>query len=488
MNAIKVGNTLTGILLLSMTVTFGFLKAGSPLDHITDKTLNDTYKHVTHFSQVDDTALAASFPEIKEPKTETTAGLPGVEIISPESVVTPTPGGQSSDPELSDQESLVASPAQGGEPIQAADVPVTPPPPQAGTKPEEKAVADTALVQPAKQPEPPQSSIYGGNYFSAEINPLTGLPVEDQNQLNRRPVMIKVSNYPRYGRPHAGLSFADIVFEYYIGEEANRFLAIFYSQDAPKIGPLRSGRLIDGQLVNLYQGVLSYGNADPKVEKVLHEELGNRAIPFSVSPCPAVCGAADTHTVAGVFVNSAEFTKLAIRRGVAQYRPDLTGTYFDPTPPQSDTYAINVGVEYSFRDRGEWHYDPESGTYLRWIEDMAADGKIFMKPLPDRLTGEQLKFSNVIILFAKYTEYAPTLHDVAIWNNFDGQRAVIYRDGMMVEGVWKVEDHESPIQFYDLSGKPVALKPGNTWIVVAGQSSTLDQVEAGKWEMRFHLP
>ncbi|MHB8808355.1 MAG: DUF3048 domain-containing protein, partial [Anaerolineaceae bacterium] len=75
------------------------------------------------------------------------------------------------------------------------------------------------------------------------VNPLTGLPVSDPNILNRMPVMVKVSNYPRSGRPHAGLSFADIVFDYYIGNGTNRFLAVYYGNDSSSIGPVRSGRL-----------------------------------------------------------------------------------------------------------------------------------------------------------------------------------------------------------------------------------------------------
>jgi hypothetical protein len=89
-------------------------------------------------------------------------------------------------------------------------------------------------------------------------NPLTGKVVEDPSLLDRRPVMVKVSNWPREGRPHAGLSAADIVFEYYIGAYMNRFLAIYYGNNANVIGPVRSGRLVDAQLAQIYQGFLAY--------------------------------------------------------------------------------------------------------------------------------------------------------------------------------------------------------------------------------------
>ena len=91
------------------------------------------------------------------------------------------------------------------------------------------------------------------------INPLTGLPVTDPSRLQRKPVFVKVSNFPAIGRPHAGLSAADIVFDYYTGSGQNRFMAVFYGQDATQIGPVRSGRRVDAQIVPMYGGVLGYG-------------------------------------------------------------------------------------------------------------------------------------------------------------------------------------------------------------------------------------
>ena len=79
---------------------------------------------------------------------------------------------------------------------------------------------------------------YGKGAWILGDNPLTGLIPIDEEKLDRRPMMVKISNFPRNGRPHAGLSFADIVFEYYIGEEMNRFLALYYGNDTPQVGPI----------------------------------------------------------------------------------------------------------------------------------------------------------------------------------------------------------------------------------------------------------
>ncbi len=329
------------------------------------------------------------------------------------------------------------------------------------------------------------STLSGYYGFPPGVNPLTGLPVADPTLLQRRPVLVKVSNYPPSVRPQAGLSLADMVFEYYIGEGANRFLALYYGQDTPKAGSLRSGRLVDGPLTRLYQGLLVYGSADPRVDKVLQSELGERAISNLEAPCPSVCGD-DTHASPWVFANTAQISDFARRHAIPDDAPSLYGTLFDSTPPQSDQFAVRVGVEYASFDRGEWRYDPQSELYLRWVEHNL--NKEDMVPLTDQLSGQQLAFANVILLYATYIQYNETLHDIEIWENDQGQPAVFFRDGLMISGSWQVKSHDQPIQFYNEWGLPMALKPGNSWIVIAGSNSTLSQSAPGVWEMHFNQP
>jgi hypothetical protein len=322
------------------------------------------------------------------------------------------------------------------------------------------------------------------------LNPLTGLPVSDPSILDRMPVMVKVSNYPRLGRPHAGLSFADIVFDYYIGSGTNRFLAIYYGKDSPSVGPVRSGRLVDAELVRLYWGVLAYGSADEDTDAYLVQALGERAISYQEAPCPAFCGT-DTHSVVGVFASSADISAFARQNGIDPGgTPDLGGMVFSEQVPVGGVPVEQVNILFNYYNRAEWKYNAASGTYLRWIEEMIGDeedGNFTMLPLVDRVTGEQLAFDNVIILFAHYIENAPSEHEIEIMKNIEGKRAVFYRDGYMFEGLWKVPSDSAPIQFFDVAGQPFALKPGNTWVVIADDNSIFNQKASGAWELFFML-
>ncbi len=379
----------------------------------------------------------------------------------------------------------------------APTAPVTQPPatatvlPTATLTPTPTLTSSPTPTQTASPTPTPTPIVVGPTGYPADVNPLTGLQVSDPKILDRRPVLVKVSNFPREGRPHAGLSFADIVFDYYIGEGTNRFLALYYGQDAPKVGPVRSGRLVDAPLVRWYQGILGFAGADLwSVYPVLAGALGNRAITQAPVTCPALCDDGP-HTVTSVFADTAKLSEYAEQKlGLATtgVKANLEGNAFNSRPPQSGESATDVTITYNIQDIGEWRYDADTGRYLRWIESVDANGAVSMVPLIDRLTGEQISTANVVLMFATYTEYAPTLFEVGLWYNYNGSRAVLYRDGKEIEGAWKFVSTDRPPQFFANDGQPLAFKPGNTWITITGINSKLEQVQPGKWEMHFYLP
>jgi hypothetical protein len=323
-------------------------------------------------------------------------------------------------------------------------------------------------------------------YFEPGVNPLTGLAVDDLEKLNRRPVMVKVSNWPREGRPHAGLSSADIVFEYFIGHQMNRFLAVYYGDDADVIGPVRSGRLVDPQLVNLYQGLLIYGDADPQVDEVIIEKLGDRALAFAEVPCPPMCGTV-THSATGVFADSGATTKYSLSIGVDNTTPDLRGMYFREEPPSGDAKGASLRVEYADFSIMEWRHDAEDGTYHLWMEAETEDG-LKLKPMTDRNNDVSITFDNLIVMYADYIEYASTLHDIKIQDASGYQPALLFRDGILTYGTWRVPEPDRPIIFETPEGDSLPLKPGRTWIVIVGNSSQTMQPSGGEWEIYFALP
>jgi hypothetical protein len=343
----------------------------------------------------------------------------------------------------------------------------------------------TAVIVPTATPA---QLAYGPTNFPNNVDPLTGQVVSDPTLLARRPMMIKVANYPREGRPHAGLSAADIVFDYYIGEGANRFLALYYGQNAPKSGPIRSGRYVDVQLVPMYQGILGFESAWAPILTKIFDTLGARAVYGTDNTCPAICDDG-RHEVTSWFADIAQLAQYATKKGFnLDPRPNLDGMVFDPAKPQGGSNGQSVLVEFFSKNLSEWRYDATSGKYLAWIEQVDANDNPTLIPMLDRNTSQQVAFSNVIVMYATYDEMAPALHDIDIAKSFSVNKAVVFRDGVAVDAFWKSVGLEKPIQFFDANKKPLALKPGNSWIFIVGQASIMKQTDPGKWNVKFYLP
>lgn len=321
--------------------------------------------------------------------------------------------------------------------------------------------------------------------FEPGVNPLTGLRVANPANLDRRPVLIKVSNWPRLGRPHAGLTAADIVFEYYIGHQMNRFLALYYGENADDVGPVRSGRLVDAQLTQLYQGILAYGNADPQVDEVLVEVLGERALAFNELPCPPMCGVL-THSATGVFADSGDMSAYAEETGIDNTKPDLRGMYFQEDPPKGDGEGDLVHIAYADFSVMEWRFNADTGIYDLWME-AETDKGLELAPMTDRNNDQPVSFENVVVMFAEYIEHAPTLHDIRIREATEYQAALLFRDGVVIYGTWRVTEPDRPIIFETPEGESLPFKPGKTWIVIVGMTSETVHPGKGEWVIYFGL-
>ena len=328
----------------------------------------------------------------------------------------------------------------------------------------------------------------GPDDFPANVNPLTGQTVGDPTLLDRNPVMVKISNFPRGLRPHSGLSWADLVFEYTIGVGATRFNALYYGQNPPEAGPVRSARLIDAQLGNLYNALLAFSSADPFVFDRVLTALGIRAINEAILTCPALCrtGTGDVNSVRAYPELLTEFAEED--RDLVPERPNLNGTTFDTVAPEGGESGLTLTVLYSNSTISEWRFDTATGLYNRYIEDVDENGTVSVVPLVDALTDEQLTAANVIVLFVETIELKPTLHDFVLADNAAGRRGLLFRDGQVYEITWKSQGPNLPPQFFDADGELIPLQPGNSWFHIVGISSSSTEGEPGVWTVRNFIP
>ncbi|MEZ5250331.1 MAG: DUF3048 domain-containing protein [Ilumatobacteraceae bacterium] len=100
------------------------------------------------------------------------------------------------------------------------------------------------------------------------IMPLTGLPLTDEVLAARPAMVVKIDNHPQ-ARPQFGLNGADIVFEENV-ENLTRFAAVFQTNAPAKVGPVRSGRTQDVDLLASFdEPLFVWSGGNPSVTRAI---------------------------------------------------------------------------------------------------------------------------------------------------------------------------------------------------------------------------
>ena len=172
--------------------------------------------------------------------------------------------------------------------------------------------------------------------LATNINPLTGLAASDPELLNRRPIVVKITLFPRYVRPESGLTLADVVYEYYIEAGLTRFIAVFYGNNAEMAGPIRSGRFFDEHIARMYQAFFVFKYADPRVyDYYENSDLKHFLVVPGNGACPPfVLGPDERDTYNNIILNMVKFKDCVTKRqDVDNNRPLLRSSFFSNLSP-----------------------------------------------------------------------------------------------------------------------------------------------------------
>lgn len=291
------------------------------------------------------------------------------------------------------------------------------------------------------------------------VAPLTGERATP-DVLNRPVVAVKIENSPA-ARPQAGLEAADVVYEELTEGGITRFAALFHSRVPQLIGPIRSGRPEDANVLPAYRPVLFLSGARREVfaqfaavgltwrdddGKMLYRDRSRRA----------------PHNVFGAGADLFGFAQGRVPRAAPTgwlFTPGLpAGAVLCRAPCREDP-GRSVTVRMSHTSVSRFDYDPTTGRYRRF-----QDGR------PMRVTGPgRVGAANVLVLAMAVRQAGccdSAGNPLQQTQVLGGGRAVVLRDGKRYEGTWW---KNSPASHYQVTvaGLPFAFKPGPTWTLLA---------------------
>src|SRR3954447_11808405 len=280
------------------------------------------------------------------------------------------------------------------------------------------------------------------------VMPLTGLPIADPALAARPAVVVKVSNDPG-ARPQSGLDSADIVFEAW-GAGPTRFATVFQSTDAPKVGPIRSARTQDVDLVGSFNGAVfacSGGNARA-VAAIRSSDL----LVLTEGQGPGWFLDKNRHRPHATFNDT-----VSLRSNAEPTRPGPAQQYHYRAAGVESPGDASAGFKLQIEQvHVEWNFDAASNMYLRSQEGhphVLADGT-------------PVDADNVVVLWIDYE------HSTADARSPDGGTigpapAVVFTNGKQIPATWSRSDRLQPISLTAADGSPVLLTPGSTWFELA---------------------
>ena len=294
-------------------------------------------------------------------------------------------------------------------------------------------------LPPSAMPPPP----------SASSCPLTGVEA-GATDITRPVHAVKIDNHPR-ARPQAGMQQADVVYEELVEGGLTRFLVVLHCQTAPRLGPIRSARLVDPDLLVMYSPVLfGYSGAAPQVLAKVRSTEGVINLVHGGNG-PAYQRAGGRPAPHNLYTSSDALLARPAAQGVKG--PPRTGYAFDPGLLDRPSPAPSgSGVDLSYSNLGSvgYTYDAASKKYLR-----SQGGR----PHSDE-SGAQLSATNVLVFKVPVQVGGGSPH---IEVTGEGE-ATVLRGGEAVQGTWRRPGLGDQFTLTDGSGQPINLAPGNIWI------------------------
>jgi hypothetical protein len=295
---------------------------------------------------------------------------------------------------------------------------------------------------------------------SSPINSISGLPGGDG------PVLVVKIDDTRQAHPQIGLESADIVYIEQVEGGLTRLAAVFSSTIPTRIGPVRSARISDIELLEQYGRIaFAYSGAQKKMRPVIEaanlEDLGAQnhsatiytADPNRIPPYAMVLRA-------DLLMRFAKDRRLPIATSKSM------GWEFGDAPDGGVTVdSVHLSWPASSYD-AHWSQKED-----RWLLDHSSQSNYAD-------SGKRLGARTLVIQLVSITDsiYKDRVGGVTPFSATIGEgRGFILRDGKSFEAQWSRPDGASGTTWRTLSGEKIAFAKGQIWVALTDKEPVFTQ-------------
>ncbi len=291
-----------------------------------------------------------------------------------------------------------------------------------------------------------------------EESPINGrlFTREEMEELEkRRPIAAIINNHVQ-ARPTSNLSKADLVFETLVESGITRFLAIYWSNDPNKIGPIRSVRQYHLEWLSPFDPLFVYdGFASSSNPKVDARGNINRYAIKSIYTAGA-WRVSDRVAPHNEYSSTIKTWEIGQERGW-EGLPEIESWIFkndEPLENRNDRFKGSIAFSNSPQYETVWEYDKSTNRYYRSIGGVADK---------DLETGQQISAKNIVIQEVPIEGPVDEYSRLIITTTGSGSAAIL-QDGKVIYGQWRKDDRTSRTRYYDNNNQEIEFNRGLTWI------------------------
>ena len=282
--------------------------------------------------------------------------------------------------------------------------------------------------------------------------PLSGRQPPAGDVVTRPALGVKVENDPA-AYPLEGLMDAEVVIESLIEAGSTRFLALYHCTDSTLVGPVRSARALDPDLLAPFTRILAFSGANSRV-------LGRLRAASII--------AIDENTTRGMrrvlrAGASAEHTLFADTRPLRNYGEK----FFALPPPQGVLSFGDLPVSAAPASKALLEFSSRVNVSYSWTGEgwrRMQDGQQILTDPAEGSTVDNVLIEVHHFEYAKGLTDASGVHSVKMTDVVGSGPVVLLRDGHAIYGRWTRAGKDEAARYVTEDGLPITLRPGTTWI------------------------
>ncbi|MDY6793933.1 MAG: DUF3048 domain-containing protein [Actinomycetota bacterium] len=285
-------------------------------------------------------------------------------------------------------------------------------------------------------------------------SPLSGFALRDAESAGRRALAVKIDNHAD-ARPQSGLPGAEVVYEELVEGGITRFVAVYLDEEVGEIGPVRSARPADIDILGLIDPLFAVSGGSPLVMGMFEESSLN-LVTEDDDQEKYFFRSRERRAPHNLYTSTTLLRACCLEGGINGFawRDDLF-KFGDPGPGNECT---NIEVGYPGRCQASYAYDPQEGDYKRSIAGQAH---------LDKTTGSHIAPTTVIVQYVELEDRG--VRDMAGALSPDavvvgGGEALVFTVGTVRHGSWERGSSAEMTVFRDGEGEEIVINPGQVWI------------------------